>query len=125
MRLSLDDSSDLAFVLWAFASDSISRAEFAMWVDHVIQNEPNPPSYIFDLMDFKGSQMEIPKIIGFVPEWEPTSEEYDALHGLAIERGRKPLECGDAKSCLAAASRLDAIRKRYFHLMPFLDRAKM
>lgn len=121
LRITQDDSDDLALVLWAIACEAINWAEFRAWVLRVIEHDAAPPDYVFDLLDFQGTFTDLHKIIGFVPGWEPTDDEMSALSGIAIRRGRRPFEAVDEPRCLAALARHPGLVQRLREMIPSVD----
>lgn len=120
MRISIEDSRDLAFVLWALSCEAISNEEFRRWAATVVSEIENPPAYFFDLIDFQGHLKDIPGVLGFTPEWEPSTEELLAMYGLAYLRGVKPFEAQEQGRCLHALRTHPDIHAHFTSMFPHI-----
>lgn len=102
LRISVEDSSDLAFVLWLLSCQTINMEEFRQWAMKVVSEVVEPPQFFFDLIDFHGHQKDLPSVIGFVPEWEPSDGELNAMYSLAYHRGLQPINAPPREECQVA-----------------------
>ena len=120
MRLTKNDSHDLGFVRWCLACEAISKDEFRKWVLYVIEEIDNPPSYIFDLIDFDGFLTDLNRLIPFTPDWSPTNQELAAISGITLSRGFSPYEPVDEEACIQAISQCASIRDWFTQIFPFI-----
>ena len=121
MRLSKDDSSDIGFALWCLASEAISKEEFSEWILHVIEVVPDPPLYIFDLLDSSGYLTDINKSIPFTPSAGLSDHQVSAISGIALTRGVSPFEEVDEKQCMKAMRKETAVVEQFSQLFPFIE----
>ena len=122
-RLSKNDSADIAFALSCLLCGALHFREFKEWLYHVIEHDPAPPDYIFDMLDVPQRVDFKPRnIMGWVPTETLTNDELDALEGLSFLRGITRFE--DRISRAAAMEKLS--KNPQFHnrvraFFPFLD----
>lgn len=117
-KIGFNDSDDLAFVIWVLSCDAIDLDEFRQWVLKVVSEVEDPPLYFFDLIDFRGYQKDITAVLGFVPEWEPSAGELNAIFGLAYLRDIQPREAPPREKCLASLRKHADIYQRYLRAFP-------
>jgi hypothetical protein len=92
--LDREDSETIGFVTKSLGCEAIDVDELHQWCYALMQqhNVGDLPSYIFDLAEFAGPFAKIFKLIGFVPDWGGTTRDVAALYGIAVKRGREPMD---------------------------------
>lgn len=122
-RVLKEDGEDLGFVLDCLYSGAISFDEFKEWLYLVIERTDEVPFYVFDILDLKNKFDFKPLItIGFVPHWDHTEKESDAINAIAYKR--RPDYVSDAVSREEALKALEAnphIENRFRESFPFID----
>jgi hypothetical protein len=118
-----ENSETIGFVASCLFASAIDVSELHDWCVYVIgQNDVGSiPSYLLDLMDFDQPLAHLYKVIGFVPVWNHTDDEANALYGIAIQRGRELFDPPISKqSALASLKRSSAIVERFRRTFPFI-----
>jgi hypothetical protein len=108
--LTRDDGERLAFAASSLVCGAIDSDEFRRWCDLVIEQNDveSVPLYIFDLSMSRGSLLPgIYNVFGFVPHWEHTEEQADALAGIGLIRWG-PWE---AEASISEEEALEALRR--------------
>lgn len=120
MRISRQDSADLGFVLAALMIGAISKEELRAWADYAIARLDEPPAWLFDLSFFDAPAFHAYKIVGFVPDEQ--EENYDALAGIAVSRGRTIDETRlNPEKALQAMKDAPETVERFSATFPFLE----
>lgn len=129
LRLTKNDSADIAFTEACLMSGAVTQDEFRVWLYHVIENHDDIPTYIFDLIDledmreiFRGGNGPI----GFYPISDFNDEESNAITGIAYKRGYYDRELDydvyiDRSEALEALDKNPQIERRFREMFPFID----
>ena len=128
LRLTKNDSADIAFVENCLMSGAISQDELRQWLYHVIESIDDIPTYVFDLLDtedlremFRGANGPI----GFFTSSDLSDAESDAVTGIAYKRGHcdRPLRYDvyiERDAAFEALARNLHIEKRFRETFPFI-----
>lgn len=128
LRLTKNDSADIAFVKLCLMSGAISQDELREWLYHVIEHYDDIPTYFFDLLDakdlremFRGANGPI----GFFTSSDLSEIESDALTGIAYKRGFYDGPLGydvhiERDEALKALQQNPHIEKRFCEMFPFI-----
>ena len=129
LRLTKNDSADIAFVENCLMSGAISQNELRQWLYHIIENTDNIPTYVFDLLDtkdlremFRGANGPI----GFFTSSDLNDAESDAVTGIAYKRGHYDRPLGHdvyigRDAALEALEKNLHIEKRFREMFPFIE----
>jgi hypothetical protein len=119
--LTKNDSNEIGFVTTCLFAQALDIDELHDWISLVLGSRVNTPSYLLDLLEFKGPLFKIYKIIGFVPPWPGTDDEKLALFGVAYQRGREPFQCPLSRDeALAKLKEFPNVRLTFAKTFPFL-----
>ena len=119
-----ESSEIIGFVVACAFASAIDREELKRWCTEVViasNSVDKLPGYIFDLAEFDRPLKDIYEVIGFVPSWQRSDDEDDALIGIAAYRNRLPpdatLNSREAKRKLHGQPKL---LERFQETFPFI-----
>jgi hypothetical protein len=123
--LTQDDNELVGFVTTSLVCGAIDSNEFREWCDLVIANNDveSLPQYVIELSMSKGSLMPgIYNVIGFVPHWDHSDGEADALQGIAVKRKKVEGEWSSISNdeALKALRENPEIEDRFRKTFPFI-----
>ena len=119
-----EDSSDLAFATDCMLNGVVTYAEFRYWVYCVADEMTDEtfPSYLSDILDMKEQRDFGWNDLGFLPRWNPTAGEADAVIGLGYKRSPDYRSDHASRSdALAALAQNPHIEGRLHKMFPFLE----
>lgn len=92
MRITRDDPEDLGMVMYCLTFGAITVDEVSSWASRAIDEEDDPPVFLYTMLDLKGQfGRELKEQIGFVAG--PSLDGEDELHyirQIAVRRGLEP-----------------------------------
>jgi hypothetical protein len=118
--LEKNNSNRIGFVSACLFHQALELSELNKWAE--VSYENDLPSYMLNLMEFDAPLFHLSKVIGFVPVWNRTSEEENALYGIAYSRREKLFDCPISKAeALKILGRNSHILDRFKQEFPFLE----
>lgn len=124
LRLTRADGEDISFVTACLTAGAISFEEFKAWLLHVIETEDEVPGYFFDLLDVKQKTDYILKageLVGFYPAADLSEQEFQAIDGIAFDRGLIRQSDAVGRDKALAMLRLNPLIADWFRrLFPFI-----
>jgi len=120
--LTKDNSTSIGFVVACIFAGAIDKQELRAWADHVLVSADSCPPYVMDLSTFDEEFYHIFKVIGFVPHCDLTSDEKNALVGIAFAREREQFEpVPSREQALAALAAHLSVLARFRDTFPFIS----
>lgn len=89
LHLTKNDSEDIAFASSCLVVGAITFEEFKRWLEWIVENHDEYPSYVFDILDIKEKFEYLRsrlRVHGFMPAWRASKAEEIAVHGLCYKR---------------------------------------
>lgn len=117
MRVRRENPIDLGFALYCFHCYVIDSDELSSWAARAIDEEDDPPSYLYELLDYRGYLKDIDRLIGFTPENGLDEDDWQYLIQIGVRRG-KPLhsDVAYAANYEIPVKRRDEIDRRVFEM---------
>lgn len=119
-----ENSSDLAFAIDCMLNCVVTYAEFRFWVYCVADemSDEDFPKYLSDILDMKEKQHFGWNDLGFLPRWNPTDGEVDAVIGLGYKRIPEfHSDYASRNDALAALTENPHIEERLHKMFPYLE----
>ncbi len=123
-KIEKEDCADLDFAISCLFSEAISLSEFKTWLAIVINEMPieKIPLYIFDLIDFNDALANIDNVIGFVAPTQLSTQQKNALVGIAYLRKINVYDPPVSKEqALAALNKNPHVLDEFRRLFPFIE----
>lgn len=118
--LEKNSSDRIGFISACLFHQALEISELNKWAEVIY--EVDAPSYILDLMEFDAPLFHLSKTIGFTPVWSRTSEEENALYGIAYNRNIELFDCPISREkALECLNDNPNILKRFREEFPFLE----
>ena len=120
-------TKNIAFALAAVGCGCLEFSEFHMWIENLIANEQNLPTYIFDLYDAKSIAEADKAFFAGVGPYNSSGLSINELHtfwGIAALRGKnlKELEVPiTEKTALKRMEQYPHVVHRFRELFPFVE----
>lgn len=124
LGLSRENSETIGFVLTSLLCSAIDLEELKQWCYQTIEDLEisEVPAYLYDLSDYSDTLSGIYRPLGFVPSWQRSDEDTNALYGIAMKREKEAYEWPIGREdALAALSKRPAIEERFRRTFPFID----
>lgn len=110
----------MAFVITCLFCGAISRDELNLWCVQALSLN-DAPVFLYDLMDFHDEIFKVYKVIGYVPHWEHSENDENALYGIAVRRGFEPYDMpltpNEALACLEASPDIERLFDKVFEFI--------
>lgn len=123
-KIAKENSQDLGFAISCLFSRSISLPEFQSWLGIVVTDVPieKIPFYVYDLMDFNDDLANIDNVIGFVAPSKLSTQQKNALIGIAYSRNIDVYDSPISKEkALEALKNNPHILDEFKRFFPFIE----
>lgn len=121
-KISMNDSSTLAFVIASLASQAINTEELRDWADYILATVGDAPPYTLELSSFDGYLKDVYGVVGFVPDREFSTEVQAAMAGIAFRRGKDPYDCEwSREQALDSLSQQPEVLDEFKATFPFIE----
>lgn len=94
--LEKNDSDRIGFVYACLFHQALDVSELNKWAE--VNYDVDSPGYMLDLIGFDAPLFHLSKVIGFAPVWSRSSEEENALYGIAYSRKNELFDCPISRS---------------------------
>lgn len=87
IRIHRDDASDLGFVMSCYVHNAIGNDELSQWASRAIDEEVDPPLYLYEMLDWREHRFKVKRIIGFTPSSRLHDNDWKYLTQISKRRG--------------------------------------
>ena len=119
--LTRENSSTIAFVVNCYLSNSISTDELQQWAIQIMESIEACPDYIAELLSFDAPRFHIYKTIGFSPGRSFTSQENEAIFGIAYLRNREVFDGPTREHAINSLHMNQTILTEFRTAFPFIQ----